>query len=633
MAKALTRRAMLVWALLLAGVWWGNANAQGWGQYGGQPGGGQYSEAAEITPANIKDLEQVWVFNTGDFSNGENGTRKTTFEANPIYADGKLFICTPYNRVIAVEPETGGELWSFEPSPPLPRDYDQQHSLICRGVSYWESGVDGSCQKRVIAPVLDGRLVALDAQTGDLCTDFAENGVLDLNTTFDNQGQGVVNITSPAVIFEDLAIIGTAIGDNQNVDMPDGIVRAVDVRSGIEVWSWNPIPAEERRKSGAANAWAPLSVDEETATVFIPTSSPSPDYWGGFRKKDLARTNAVVALDARTGEERWVRQIVHHDLFDLDMPAQPVLAHKETLVGRVPAVVQVTKMGSIYVLDRATGEYLFPTREQAVPQTDVEGEQTSPTQPIPILPKPVAQQGFSQADAWGITPLDKAWCADEMADMRADGLYTPPSLRGSVQMPFYGGGSNWGGAAYDPERRMVVTNVMNLAQWVRLIPADANESHGSGPGELGRQKGAPYMMRRGVLLSPLGVPCNAPPWGELAAVNIDSGELRWRVPLGRVPLAMGLEGPKAWGSPNIGGAIITKSGLVFIAATMDARIRAFNIWTGDELWSHPIPFDGAATPMTFISEEDGRQYVVIAAGGSALLRPRLGDALVAFRLP
>ena len=606
------------------------AMAQSWPAYGGGPGGGQYSAAAEITPENIHRLEPVWTFNTGDFSNGGDGTRKTTFEANPIYADGKILICTPYNRVIALEPETGTALWSFEPDPPLPRDYDQQHSLICRGVSYWESGQEGLCERRVIAPVLDGRIVALDAGSGAPCVDFGEVGSVDLNALRGGEGEGVVNVTSPPVIYRDLVIIGTAIGDNQAVDQPDGVVRALDVRSGEEAWSWSPIPAAYRDKSGAANAWAPLSLDPASGTVFVPTTSPSPDYWGGSRAPNLEKTNAVVALDALTGAEKWVRQIVHHDLFDFDMPAQPALVDREVDGRRVEAVAQLTKMGWMFLLDREDGSFLFETRERPVPQTDIPGETTSPTQPVPQLPKPLARQGFTARDAWGITPLDRAWCRDQVDGMRADGLFTPPTVRGSVQMPFYGGGNNWGGLAFDPDRRLVFANVMNLVQWVRLIPTDAPDTDRQG--ELGRMKGAPYMMRRGVLLSPLGVPCNAPPWGELSAIDIDTGETRWRVPLGRVPLALGLEGPASWGSPNIGGPIATASGLVFIAATMDARLRAFNAWTGEIVWSHDLPFDGAATPMTFISEKDGRQYVVIAAGGSALLRPRLGDALVAFRL-
>lgn len=631
-----TRSLKISWVLVitaLAGFTLaaGSVQAQQWPAYGGALGGGQYSAADQITPDNVQELEQAWVYHTGDFSNGENDTRKTTFEANPIYRDGKLFFCTPYNRVVALEPETGKELWDYEPTPKLDRNYNQQHSLICRGVSYWESGREGRCEKRIIAPVLDGRLFALDATDGTLCEDFGDKGTINLNRGVAKAQNGAVNVTSPALVFEDLAIVGMAIGDNQSIDMADGTVRAFDVRTGEQRWSWDPIPAQFRAQSGAANAWAPLSLDASTATLFVPTTSPSPDYWGGFRAPNLDKANAVVALDARTGNLRWSQQLVRHDLFDNDLPAQPALANKIVDGQKKPAVVQVTKMGTIFVLDRETGEFMFETIDMPVPQTDVPGEYTAPTQPVPVLPKPVAKQGFTDKDVWGITPIDQAMCKDMIKGMRADGIYTPPSVQGSVQMPFFGGGSNWGGMAFDPERRLVITNVMNLAQWVRLVPADGPDNIKEG--ELGRQKGAPYMMRRGILLSPLGVPCNEPPWGEISAVNIDTGELVWRVPLGQVPLPLGIKAPSSWGSPNIGGPIATATGLVFIAATMDAKLRAFDAWTGEEVWSHDIPFDGAATPMTFVSEKNGKQYVVIAAGGSALLRPRLGDAIVAFALP
>ncbi len=612
--------------------------AAGWPAYGGAAGGGQYSPADQITAANVAGLEQAWIYRSGDFSNGGKGARATTFEANPILAENTLYICTPYNRVVALVPETGAELWSYAPDPPLARDYDQQHSLICRGVSYWAAadGSEGPCDRRIVAPVLDGRLLALDARSGQPCADFGTGGSLAINDA-EIFGEGVLNITSPPVIFEDLVIVGTALGDNQRVDMPDGVVRAYDVRSGALRWTWDPVPPALVDKTGAANAWAPMSLDTDRGILYVPTSSPSPDYWGGFRPgTELDAVNAVVALDARTGMRIWARQIVHHDLFDNDMPAQPALTQVHRAGRTVPALVQATKMGQLWVLDRTTGAPLFPVNEQAVPQSDVPGERSAATQPVPVLPEPMADQGFTADQAWGITPLDRDWCAETVRELRADGLYTPPSIRGSVQRPFFGGGSNWGGIAIDPVRRLVIGNVMNLVQWVRLIPTadlDATVAGPLGGGERARQKGAPYGMRRGVLTSPLGVPCNPPPWGTLTAIDLDTGAQRWQVPFGRVPLFAGLAGPAAWGGPNLGGPLATAGGLIFIGASMDARIRAINAWTGQTLWSHELPFDGVATPMTFVSRTDGRQYVVLAAGGSSLLRKSLGDALVAFRLP
>lgn len=604
------------------------AIAQDWPDYGNDPGGSRHSPLDQIHAANVDDLTVAWTYRSGDFSNGENDTTATTFEATPVLDDGRLFFCTPYNRVIALDAAKGTEIWTWEPDPPLDRDYNLQHSLICRGVAVWRSTDEGVCSTRVFEGILDGRLAALDADTGQPCTDFGDGGIVDLNS-FDNHGRIPVNMTSAPVIWNDLVIVGTAIGDNIENDLPDGIVRAFDVRTGREVWSWDPIPVDQRNTTGAANAWAPLSVDPERDLVFVPTGSPSPDYFGGLRQGAIPDANAVVALDAATGAKRWSFQTIHHDLFDFDVPAQPTLVDVRRDGRTIPAVVQATKTGYLFVLDRETGDPLFPVVERPVPRSWVPGETAAPTQPMPLLPPPLFDQGMAPRDAWGITPIDRAWCADAIADMRADGLFTPPSLEGSVQRPFYGGGSNWGGVAFDPASRLVIVNGMNLTQWVRLIPRERDREPGEG--ELGLQKGTPYAMRRGLLMSPLGVPCNAPPWGTLAAIDIDTGQIRWQVPLGRTPAGfLGIETPASWGAPNLGGPIVTAGGLVFIAATADARIRAFNVWTGAEVWTHDLPYAGVATPMTY--EIDGEQYVVIAAGGSKVLQSESGDVLMAFKL-
>lgn len=611
----------------------------GWPSYGGAPGGGHYSPLKQITPLNVDQLEVAWTYHTGDYSAGGPGHRTTTFEATPVLANGNLFICTPYNRVIALNAETGAEIWSHEPEPKLDRAYDQQHSLICRGVSYWEdtnAPSSAPCARRIFQGVLDGRLEALDATSGALCADFGKGGTLNLND-FPNSGKGVVNVTSPPVIFEDLVIVGTAIGDNQRVDLPAGIVRAFDARTGQERWSWNPIPEHLRAKVGAANVWAPMSVDGERGVLFVPTTSPSPDFWGGFRTEDIPYANALVALNARDGSVIWHRQIVHHDLFDYDLPAQPTLLDVRRDGRLVAAVAQATKTGFLYVLDRATGEPLFPLTERGVPDSTVEGERASPTQPVPLLPKPLARQGLKPEDVFGITPIDRAWCMDKIRTLRNDGLFTPPSLEGSVYLPFAGGGSNWGGIAFDPRSRLVIANVMNLAQEVKLFPtADFAKLKEQSPGgiEFARQTGAPFGMERGLIMSPLGVPCSRPPWGTIAAIDIDTGETRWQTPFGATPLGvLGLHAPEAWGAPNLGGAVVTGSGLIFIGATADSKLRAINIWTGAVLWEDALPFPGVATPMTYQLAPEGRQYVVIAAGGSALLQSAIGDALVAYALP
>jgi len=433
-----------------------------------------------------------------------------------------------------------------------------------------------------------------------------------------------------------LVVVGSAIGDNHRTNMPSGFVRAFDVRSGEERWHWSPIPEAQRDHIGAGNVWAPMAVDSERAILYAPTTSPSPDYWGGLRGEPLPGVDAIVALDIRTGGVRWQFQTVHHDLWDYDLPAQPTLldVHRE---GRtIPAVAQPTKTGFLFVLNRENGEPLFPVVEQAVPRSGVPGERESKSQPMALLPRPLARQGLAPEDVWGITPIDRAACLARVRALRNDGFFTPPSEQGSVQMPWAGGGSNWGGMGYDPRSHLAILNGMNIAGFVRLFPASEFASLRQAPPsgvELAPQIGAPFAMERGLILSPLGIPCSRPPWGVISAVDLDTGALRWQHPFGAAPLGIfGLHAPADWGAPNLGGPLVTASGLVFIGATSDGIFRAMNIWTGEVLWDHALPYPGAATPMSFQGSDD-RQFIVIAAGGSILLQSPIGDALVAFALP
>jgi quinoprotein glucose dehydrogenase len=610
----------------------------GWPVYGGSPGGGHFSPLAQITAANVGQLREEWVYRTGDYSPAAPGLRATTFEATPILVDGTLYFCTPYNRVIALTAATGRLVWSHEPSPRLDRAYDREHSLICRGVAYWQELAPNAslpCQQRIFQGVLDGRLEALDARTGRLCEDFAAGGTIDLNT-LDNGSVGVgrVDITSPPVVYEDLVIVGSAIADNQAVNMPSGFVRAFDARTGQERWHWSPIPPALRNQTGAANVWAPMAIDPARGILFAPTTSPSPDYWGGLRVDPLPGADALVALDARTGAPRWQFQTVHHDLFDYDLPAQPTLVEVRRDGRAIAAVAQPTKTGFLWVLDRETGAPVFPVVERPVPASDVPGEHAAPTQPMPSLPPPLALQRVTDAEVWGLTPLDRNACLARVHALRNDGMFTPPSLRGSLVLPYAGGGSNWGGMAYDPRAHIAIVNVMNIAGYVRLFPSgEYARLKRAGGDEVAPMVGAPYAMQRGVLLSPLGIPCTRPPWGTIAAVDLDTGAIRWQRPFGRQPIgAFGLAAPAAWGAPNLGGAVVTGGGLIFIAATPDGMFRALDLQTGATLWEHKLPFPGVATPMSF-QARDGRQFVVIAAGGSSLLGSPIGDALVAFALP
>ncbi len=540
--------------------------------------------------------------------------------------------------MIALQAETGKLRWSHEPDPKLDRAYDKQHSLICRGVSYWQEPApdpNKPCQTRIFQGVLDGRLEALDARTGQLCADFADRGTVELNK-MDNGSVGVgeVNVTSAPVVFEDLVIVGSAISDNHAVNMPSGFVRAFDARTGQERWHWSPIPEELRNQTGAGNVWAPMAVDITRGILYAPTTSPSPDYWGGLRTDPLPGVDAVVALNVRTGALIWQFQTVHHNLFDYDPPAQPTLIDVKRNGENVQAVAQPTKTGFLWVLNRQTGQPLFPAVERAVAQSDVPGEHSAPTQPVPLLPPPLALQHVTDADVWGITPLDRDACLRRIHALRNDGLFTPPSLRGSLVVPYFGGGSNWGGMAYDPQSHLAILNTMNLAGYARLFPSGdyAALKRAGGTDEVAPMIGAPFGMQRGLVLSPLGVPCTRPPWGTISAVDLDSGEIRWQHPFGTQPIGfLGLSAPADWGAPNLGGPLVTGAGLVFIGATPDGLFQALDLQTGNIVWRHELPYPGVATPMSF-QAADGRQFVVIAAGGSILLQSPIGDALVAFAL-
>jgi quinoprotein glucose dehydrogenase len=383
-------------------------------------------------------------------------------------------------------------------------------------VSYWqESAPDPTkpCQTRIFQGVQDRRLESLDARTGQRCPDFAAGGTINLNK-MDSVGVGEVNVTSAPLVFEDLLIVGSAISDNHAVNMPSGFVRAFDARTGQERWHWSPIP----------------EVDTARGILYAPTTSPSPDYWGGLRTDPLPGVDAIVALNARTGELLWQFQTVHHNLFDYDLPAQPTLIDVKRNGQDIPAVAQPTKTGFLWVLNRETGQPLFPVVEHPVAQSDVPGEHSSLTQPVPLLPPPLALQRVTDSDVWGITPLDRDACLRRIHALRNDGLFTPPSLRGSIVVPYFGGGSNWGGMGYDPQAHLAILNVMNIPGYVRLFQSGefAALRRAGGPDEVAPMIGAPFGMQRGLVLSPLGVPCTRPPWGTISAVDLDSGEIRWQ---------------------------------------------------------------------------------------------------------
>jgi len=611
----------------------------GWPEYGGSKGGGHYSPLRQITKQNIDRLEIAWTYHTGDVATGPGA--KSSFQATPILVEDTLYFCTPFNRVVALDAETGVERWSFDPK----LDASALYLLNCRGVSFWKDtkrSDGGVCSERIFMGTLDARLIALDRESGTPCEDFGVGGEVDLRSGIGDTAPGEYGVTSPPAVIGDQVVVGTLVLDNMRADAPGGVVRAYDARTGTLRWAWDPkLPSEAelpegeqiRYRRGTANAWSILSVDPERGRVFVPTGNAPPDYFGGAREGLDHYSSSVIALDAASGELAWRFQTVHHDLWDYDVPAQPTFFDFVGGDGVVPALVQTTKMGHVFFLSRASGEPLFPVEERPVPQGPVPGETLSATQPFPTRPPPLHPAGLQPEDAFGLTPWDRGRCRARIASLRHDGIFAPPGLEGTVLYPGPGGGPNWGGVAIDAERNLLVVNSQRLPFSVRLIPRDeSKQAMKWDPAGLSPMAGTPYMVETLPLLSPLGIPCSPPPWGVLTGIDLTSGEIRWEVPLGTTRDLAPFPFWVRLGVPNMGGPIVTASGLVFIAATTDDFLRAFDSTSGEELWKGRLPAGGQATPMTYRLREAGRQFVVIAAGGHGILGTTLGDSLVAFAL-
>ena len=632
-----------------------------WPYYGRTPDGDRWSPLAQITPHNVSQLKPAWEYRTGDLpkpGENENGY-EFNFEVTPIKVGDTLYICTPHSQVIALQATTGKEIWRFDPKP----ETSNNAYLACRGVAYYKAPPDStqSCPERIIAPVADARLVALDAQTGQPCESFGTYGFIDLKAHLGHVPKGFHFITSPPLVVRDRVILGGWIYDGQKTQEPSGAVRAFDPLTGEMAWAWdvghpgNPIvhpSADSTFTVGTPNAWGVYTADVQRGLVYLPTGNAVPDYYGAARRPfDEQYASSVVALDVTTGAPRWTFQTLHHDLWDMDVPIGPSLVDLKDNSGQtVPALVQTTKRGELFVLNRETGKPITPVTERPAPQGALPGDHTSPTQPYSTGMPSFAPPDIKASDAWGMTPFDQMLCRIEFQQLDYHGAFTPFSLdKKTLVYPAFDGVIDWHGASIDPERQRLYANLSYIpfvAQTYKRADAEAQglvkpwDGKGQPPRPekfaINPQYGTPYVVKVEPWLGILGAPCKAPPWGQLAAVDLNQHSLAWKHDVGTTrdmgPLGLHYNLPLPTGIFNIGGNITTRSGLIFMGATADNYLRAFNAASGAELWRARLPAGGQATPMTFIGK-DGKQYVVIAAGGHGGLQTKAGDYVEAFVLP
>ncbi len=621
----------------------GEIPAGDWHQYGRTQFGQRFSPLDQITPENVANLKVAWQYRAGDVKLPQD-VPETTYQVTPLKVGNTLFLCTPHNWAIALDATTGREIWKFDPEAGL--NPDRQHQT-CRGVTYWsDPSVDAAqpCAARVYLPTSDARLIALDAASGTICPSFADGGTLRLEAGMKYNPAGYYYSTSPPVAAADKLIIGGAVNDNYSTQSQSGVIRAFDIRTGALVWNWDsgnpesttPIGPGESYTTNSPNSWSVFSADEGLELVYIPLGNQVPDQLGMRRSADVERfSSSIVALDIATGQLRWVRQTVHHDLWDMDVPAQPVLLDLARADGSVtPALVGPTKQGDIYVLDRRNGEPIIPVREVPAPRGAIPEDFTAPTQPVSDLsfsPPPLRE-----ADMWGITLFDQLACRIQFHRLRYEGRYTPPSLEGTIVYPGNFGTFNWGSVAVDPERQIMFGMPTYLAFTSRLVPRAQIPPKGAGEKGseqgLNRNEGAPYGVVMGPFLGPLGIPCQAPPWGYVAGVDLLTGKIAYRHRNGTVYDMTPLPLPFKLGVPGIGGPLLTRGGVAFLAAAVDDYLRAYDVTSGRQLWQARLPAGGQATPMTYTAN-DGKQVVVIVAGGHGSIGTKPGDYVIAYSLP
>ncbi|WP_337184795.1 glucose/quinate/shikimate family membrane-bound PQQ-dependent dehydrogenase [Shinella sp.] len=612
-----------------------------WHQYGRTPYGQRYSPLDQINTQNVSTLKVAWQYQTGDVKLPDD-VGETTYQVTPLKVGDTLYMCTPHNWAIALDAGTGKEKWKYDSNSGM--NPDRQHQT-CRGVTYYAdpaATAGTACATRVYLPTSDARLIALDAETGDVCTSFADNGMLHLEKGMPYNPAGYYYSTSPPVITDGKIIIGGAVNDNYSTQEQSGVIRAFDVNSGALIWNWDsgnpdvttPLPEGQVYTVNSPNSWSVFSYDDALGLVYIPLGNQVPDQLGMGRSEHVEKySSSIVALDIKTGAVRWVRQTVHHDLWDMDVPAQPALIDITRDGNTIPALVGPTKQGDIYVLDRRTGEPIIPVKEVPAPTGAIPEDFTAPTQPVSdltFMPDPLTEKNM-----WGVTMFDQMMCRIDFLSMKYEGRYTPPSLEGTIVYPGNFGTFNWGSVAVDPERQVMFGMPTYLAFTSRLVPRDqvppkGQDEKGSEQG-LNRNDGAPYGVYMGPFLGPLGIPCQAPPWGYVAGANLATGEIAWKHKNGTVMDMTPLPLPFKVGVPGIGGPMMTKGGVAFLGAAVDDYLRAYDVTTGHQLWEARLPAGGQATPMTYTVGD--KQYVLIVAGGHGSVGTKPGDYVIAYTLP
>jgi quinoprotein glucose dehydrogenase len=617
-----------------------------WQSYGRSEMGQRYSPLGQITPANVKNLKVAWTFRTGD-SQGPNDPIETTFEVTPIKVKDTLYLCSQHQRLFALDAKTGALRWSYDPK--LVDNPTFQH-LTCRGVSYHETQAGApaptDCPRMIFLPVNDGRLIGLNVDTGAPCEGFGDRGTIDLQEGMGVKTPGFYEPTSPPVVSDKILVVAGAVIDNYSTEEPSGVIRGFDIHTGKLVWAWDSGAQDENELASAThsytnnspNSWSIASYDSKLGLVYLPMGVQTPDIWGGNRSDLSDRySSALVALDINTGKRAWSYQTVHHDLWDMDLPAQPTLVDLPTAQGIVPAVIQPAKSGNLFVLDRRNGKPIVPAPERPVPQGAAPGDRVSETQPFSDLTfRP--EQKLTGADMWGATIFDQLACRILFHRLRYEGTFTPPSLQGTLVFPGNLGMFEWGGVAVDPVRQIAIANPMTLPFVSKLIPRgpdnpDApNDAHPSGS-EIGVQPmyGAPYGVVIHPFTSPIGLPCMRPPWGYMAAIDLKTKQIAWMHRNGTIRDNSPAPLPFKMGVPMLGGPMTTAGGVAFLTGTSDYFIRAYDVSNGAQLWEDRLPAGGQSTPMSYAV--DGRQYVVTAAGGHGSFHTKTGDYVIAYALP